>query len=79
MGIKQCRGPVPIPLYAQKEMVYDLVQPIPGMVVGRVVDVPAEQQFLMSLILQIEDGQAFRRYVSSKVRIMQEFEMLINI
>jgi hypothetical protein len=63
MGIRQSHGPVPIPLYAQKVMVYDLVQPIPGMVVGRVADVSAEQQFLMSLILQIEDGQAFRRYL----------------
>ncbi len=65
MGIRPCRGPVPIPLYARKTMVYDLVQPIPGMVVGRVADVPAEQQLLMSLVLQIEDGQAFRRYFRS--------------
>ncbi len=61
MGIEPCRGPVPIPLYAQKVMVDDVDQPLPGMIVSHVEEVPAGQQVLMSLILQIVDGRAFRR------------------
>ncbi len=64
LGVQRCRGPVPIPIYAQKIMVDDDLQPIPGMIVSHVEDVPTEQQLLMSLLLQIIDGQAFRRYSS---------------
>jgi hypothetical protein len=61
LGVRCYPGPVRIPLYAQKQLVYDQVQPIPGMVVSRVVDVSPELQSLMAIILQIEDGSAFRR------------------
>jgi hypothetical protein len=43
-------------------MVDDDVQPIPGMIVSHVEDVDDEMQALMSLLLQIVDGQSFRRY-----------------
>jgi hypothetical protein len=42
-------------------MVDDDVQPIPGMIVSHVEDVPDEQQILMSHLLQIIEGQSFRR------------------
>ncbi len=62
MGISLSPGPVPIPLYAQKVLEpIRPVQGIPGMVVSRVADVDPELQSLMSLVLQIVDGRAFRR------------------
>ncbi len=60
MGIRCSPGPIRIPLYAQKVMVDDIVQPIPGMIVSHVEDVSDELQSLMALILQIVDGSAFR-------------------
>jgi hypothetical protein len=63
MGIRLSNGPTRIPLYAQKVMVDDAIQPIPGMIVSHVEDVPDDLQVLMSLILQIVDGHAFRRLV----------------
>ncbi len=60
MGVTLCRGPVPLPLYAQKELRPDPTG-IPGLAVMRVVDVDPELQSLMSLVLQITDAQAFRR------------------
>jgi hypothetical protein len=47
-------------------MVDDDVQPIPGMIVSHVEDVDDEMQALMSLLLQIVDGRAFRRFVMKK-------------
>jgi hypothetical protein len=64
LGVRCYPGPVRIPLYAQKQLVYDQVQPIPGMTVSRVVDVPDELQKLMAIVLQVEDGAAFRRFGS---------------
>ncbi len=68
MGIRLSTGPTRIPLYAQKVMVDDAIQPIPGMIVSHVEDVPNDLQILMSLILQIVDGPAFRRYVNKEKR-----------
>ncbi len=62
MGIENAPGPIRIPLYAQKVLVDDPVQHIPGMVVSHVEDVPDDLQSLMSFVLQIVDGRAFRRY-----------------
>jgi hypothetical protein len=62
MGIRVSRGPVPIPLYAQKEVKPVNDRYLPGLVVYQVVDVDPELQALMSLVLQITDGAAFRRY-----------------
>ncbi len=61
MGVYPCPGPFPIPLYAQKMMVDDDSQPIPGMIVSHVEDVDPELQTLISIILQIRDGRSFRR------------------
>ncbi len=79
LGVRCKPGPVRIPLYAQKMLVYDLVQPIPGMVVSRVVDVPDELQSLMAIILQIEDGAAFRRFVSWKTKKENIFIMIAYV
>ncbi len=69
MGIKSVPGPIRIPLYAQKIMVDDLVQPIPGMIVSHVEEVSDDLQSLMALVLQIVDGSAFRRYLKRKQKI----------
>jgi hypothetical protein len=45
-------------------MVDDENQPIPGMIVSHIEDVPDEQQVLMALLLQIVDGQSFRRLLN---------------
>ncbi len=66
MGIRLSRGPTRIPLYAQKVMVDDQVQPIPGMIVSHIEEVPDDLQALIALILQIVDGRAFRRLVHEK-------------
>jgi hypothetical protein len=66
MGIRLSRGPTRIPLYAQKVMVDDQVQPIPGMIVSHIEEVPDDLQALIALILQIVDGRAFRRLVYEK-------------
>ncbi len=64
MGVRPCSGPFPIPLYAQKMMVDDDPQPIPGMIVSHIEDVDQELQSLISIILQISDGRLFRRWVN---------------
>jgi hypothetical protein len=64
MGVELSPGPVPIPLYAQKKMVDDDEQPIPRMIVSHIEEVDPETQYLASLVLQITDGKAFRRYVA---------------
>jgi hypothetical protein len=47
-------------------MVDDAAQPIPGMIVSHVEDVPSDLQSLISLVLQIVDGPVFRRLVHEK-------------
>jgi hypothetical protein len=74
MGIRLSKGPTRIPLYAQKIMVDEAVQPIPGMIVSHVEDVPDDLQALMSLILQIVDGSAFRRLEHVKLNIIESLE-----
>ncbi len=66
MGVTLSPGPVPIPLYAQKECLPVQDRHLPGLVVYRAADVDPELQMLMSLVLQITDGTAFRRYVKRK-------------
>ncbi len=68
MGVHVAPGPIRIPLYAQKLMVDDDVQPIPGMIVSHVIDVDPEVQALIALALQIVDGRSFRRYMKLNLR-----------
>ncbi len=63
MGIRLSPGPVPIPLYAQKTMQLVPDRNLPGLSVYKPVDVDPELQSLMSLLLQVVDGKAFRRYM----------------
>ncbi len=63
MGVELAPGPIQLPLYARKEMVPTPDRLFPGLSVYRVTDVDQELQDLMCLLLQIVDGQAFRRYV----------------
>jgi hypothetical protein len=61
MGVIPAPGPIPIPVYAQKMLVPVQDQTISGLTVYQVTDVDDELQSLMSLLLQIVDGKAFRR------------------
>jgi hypothetical protein len=61
MGVELAPGPVPLPLYAQKELVPSRNQFSSDLIVYEVADVDHELQGLMSLLLQIVDGRAFRR------------------
>jgi hypothetical protein len=70
-----CPGPFPIPLYAQKSMVDDLDQPIAGMIVSHVEDVDDELQSLIHLVLQIVDGQQFRRYVMKLQKRIEIYDL----
>ncbi len=64
MGVELVQGPVLLPLYAQKQMRPTPDVLFPGLTVYQVVDVDPELQEMMSLLLQITDGRAFRRLVS---------------
>jgi hypothetical protein len=66
MGVSLTNGPVPIPLYAQKTMQLVPDRNLPGLAVYKAVDVDPELQSLMSLLLQVVDGRAFRRFVHEK-------------
>ncbi len=79
MGVTLSPGPVPIPLYAQKECVPVDDRFLPGLVVYRAVDVDPELQMLMSLVLQVTDGDAFRRYVIERKRGFISFNIAFTL
>jgi hypothetical protein len=64
LGVELLPGPIPLPLYARKEMKPTPDRLFPGLTVYQVVDVDPDLQCLMRILLQVTDGGAFRRYVA---------------